>query len=167
MESRDWQVDMNGCKGLPPAPWSWIETDNGELVFGSEEMIFDGLLGGDVNKEKFFRFMINAPEALPYWLQQYAAEKERVIKAEQEIEHLKQTSTISYIQKKRRDHDREATMLVEEVIKLEKREQKLKEAINEALKWTWYHGEANMKEIEEGLQETMETLYPLEREDNK
>ncbi|QYK68288.1 hypothetical protein [Paenibacillus sp. S02] len=78
---RNWQEDMNGCAGLPPTPWAWVETDEGEwiedsnqeIVIGSEcEYIFDDLLGGNVRKEAFMRFMINAPEALPYWLQQYA-----------------------------------------------------------------------------------------------
>lgn len=82
MTERNWQEDMNGCTGLPPTPWAWVETDigewiedsNQEIVIGSEdEYIFDDLLGPNVKKEAFMRFMINAPEALSYWLQQYAA----------------------------------------------------------------------------------------------
>ncbi|APB75607.1 MULTISPECIES: hypothetical protein [Paenibacillus] len=80
---RNWQEDMNGCAGLPPTPWTWVETDEAEwiedskqeIVIGSEfEYIFDDLLGPNVRKEAFMRFMINAPEALPYWLQQYDIE---------------------------------------------------------------------------------------------
>ncbi|MNT21046.1 hypothetical protein D3C72_1563690 [compost metagenome] len=82
--SRDWQKDMDGCVGLPPTPWQWAETDTHEwiedahqkLVFGGEMSFWDWI-GGDVELEKLFRFFINAPEALSYWLQQYAAEKER------------------------------------------------------------------------------------------
>ncbi|MGR6764470.1 hypothetical protein ACU1JV_21955 [Paenibacillus sp. T2-29] len=93
MTERNWQEDMNGCTGLPPTPWAWVETEeaewiedsNQEIVIGSEfEYIFDDLLGPNVRKEAFMRFMINAPEALPYWLQQYAAlerEYERFRKA--------------------------------------------------------------------------------------
>ncbi|MEC0089354.1 hypothetical protein [Paenibacillus macquariensis] len=51
-------------------------------------------------------------------------------------------------------------------IMAEEREQKLKEAIKEALKWTWYHGEANMLEIENGLEGTLDTLYPLDKEES-
>ncbi|WP_339245861.1 hypothetical protein NST58_01650 [Paenibacillus sp. FSL R10-2796] len=40
------------------------------------------------------------------------------------------------------------------------REQQLKEAIEEALKWTWYHGEANMTEIDAVLNDILSTLYP-------
>ncbi|MHB0944598.1 hypothetical protein ACYCSU_23915 [Paenibacillus sp. ALE1] len=76
---RNWQEDMNGCAGLPPTPWAWVSTEeaewiedsNQEIVIGSEdEYIFDDLLGPNVKKEAFMRFMINAPEALPYWLQE-------------------------------------------------------------------------------------------------
>ncbi|WP_348624251.1 hypothetical protein ABFT51_03305 [Paenibacillus peoriae] len=93
MTERNWQEDMNGCAGLPPTPWAWVSTEeaewiedsNQEIVIGSEfEYIFDDLLGPNVRKEAFMRFMINAPEALPYWLQQYAAlerEYERFQKA--------------------------------------------------------------------------------------
>ncbi|MEK3849896.1 MULTISPECIES: hypothetical protein [Paenibacillus] len=81
---RSWQEDMNGCAGLPPTPWAWVSTEeaewiedsNQEIVIGSEfEYIFDDLLGPNVRKEAFMRFVINAPEALPYWLQE--AEKWR------------------------------------------------------------------------------------------
>ncbi|MEK5089068.1 hypothetical protein MKY98_19390 [Paenibacillus sp. FSL M8-0228] len=80
---RNWQEDMNGCTGLPPTPWAWVSTEEAEwiedskqeIVIGSEfEYIFDDLLGPNVRKEAFMRFMINAPEALPYWLQQYDVE---------------------------------------------------------------------------------------------
>lgn len=40
------------------------------------------------------------------------------------------------------------------------REQRLKEAVEEALKWTWYHGEANMTEIDTVLNDILATLYP-------
>ncbi|MEK5178235.1 hypothetical protein [Paenibacillus odorifer] len=40
------------------------------------------------------------------------------------------------------------------------RERQLKEAIEEALKWTWYHGEANMVEIDTVLNDILATLYP-------
>jgi hypothetical protein len=94
VEQRNWQEDMNGCAGLPPTPWAWVSTEeaewiedsNQEIVIGSEdEYIFDDLLGGNVRKEAFMRFMINAPEALPYWLQQYAA-------LEREYERFQQVS---------------------------------------------------------------------------
>ncbi|MNH66494.1 hypothetical protein D3C73_185250 [compost metagenome] len=86
---RNWKEDMEGCQGLPPTPWQWIETDtlewiedaNKKLVFGGEISFWDWI-GGNVNLEKLFRFFITAPEALPYWLQQYAVEKERADKAE-------------------------------------------------------------------------------------
>jgi hypothetical protein len=42
----------------------------------------------------------------------------------------------------------------------EQRERQLKEAIEEALKWTWYHGEANMTEIDAVLNDILATLYP-------
>jgi hypothetical protein len=82
-KQRNWQEDMNGCAGLPPTPWAWVSTEeaewiedsNQEIVIGSEEeYIFDDLLGPNVRKEAFMRFVINAPEALPYWLQQYDVE---------------------------------------------------------------------------------------------
>ncbi|MEK3674624.1 hypothetical protein [Paenibacillus sp. FSL R10-2771] len=40
------------------------------------------------------------------------------------------------------------------------REQRLKEAIENALKWTWYHSEANMVEIDTVLNDILDTLYP-------
>ncbi|MBY3621274.1 hypothetical protein HGO21_17120 [Acinetobacter sp. CUI P1] len=42
----------------------------------------------------------------------------------------------------------------------EQRERQLKKAIEEALKWTWYHGEANMTEIDAVLNDILATLYP-------
>ncbi|MGG3278884.1 hypothetical protein [Paenibacillus solani] len=90
---RDWQKDMNGCQGLPPTPWQWVETDtmewiedaNQKLVFGGEMSFWDWV-GGNVEAEKLFRFFINAPDALPYWLQQYATEKERADKLQEALE---------------------------------------------------------------------------------
>ncbi|OME55585.1 hypothetical protein BSK59_14020 [Paenibacillus odorifer] len=40
------------------------------------------------------------------------------------------------------------------------RERQLVEAIENALKWTWYHSEANMTEIDTVLNDILSTLYP-------
>ncbi|MDQ0091647.1 hypothetical protein J2T12_005087 [Paenibacillus anaericanus] len=95
-------------------------------------------------------FLPILPDIGLYWLQQYANMKD----SKQTYRKVAQKYSRKYRAEKERAD------------KAEEREQKLKEALEEALKWTWYHGEANMKEIEEGLQETMETMYHLDKEED-
>lgn len=125
MTERDWQEDMKGCEGLPPTPWQWVETDTREwiedatqkLVFGGEISFWDWI-GGDVNLEKLFRFFINAPEALPYWLREAATWKAKAYEAE-----VKSASAEAR-EKKLRELMQDAIQFIEDVTPTESAEER-------------------------------------------
>lgn len=95
---RDWNKDMEGCKGLPPTPWTWEENEtgewfkdaNGNTVIGGEGSFWDWV-GGNIKVEKLFRFLLNSPEALPYWMKAYAAEANEVSYWKGEAESARET----------------------------------------------------------------------------
>lgn len=80
--------------------------------------------------------------------------------AEARIKELENSARFELIRHIRTEADRKEYLLAEEIIRLEAREQRLKEAIDHALKWTWYSSEANMTEIDTVLSEVFCTLYP-------
>jgi len=76
---------------------------------------------------------------LRYWKGQYAAEKERADKLQVELSEYTESHWKAF-----------------------DREKKLREAIEEALSWTWGCGENNMTEVKSILQSS---IYPLEKEE--
>ncbi|MEK4456860.1 MULTISPECIES: hypothetical protein [unclassified Paenibacillus] len=174
---RNWQEDMNGCAGLPPTPWTWVETDEAEwiedskqeIVIGSEfEYIFDDLLGPNVRKEAFMRFMINAPEALPYWLQQYDIELRGRIRwsevakglgddlkqaetliqqKDAEIAELKLSKRFELIREIRAKAERDLYALAEECIRLEKDLAAARKTIDD-LKKAQVHDEPDLTHVQ-------------------
>jgi hypothetical protein len=135
MTQRDWQKDMELCKGfLEDSGWS------------RRDLIAD------------------QPQMSMYWLQEAKRLQESLNIAHMAYEGLQEdcvsrgeyaamlgkltTMTVSRNEEKARADAAEA------------REQRLKEAIDHALKWTWYSSEANMTEIDTVLSEVFCTLYP-------
>jgi hypothetical protein len=131
---------MDGCAGLPQTPWTWLENDYGEwfkdandkTVIGGGELSFWDFTGGDVDVEKLFRFFLNAPEALPYWLQEAKVYKQSY------------DAVLALLNKEQVDHS---------ITK--DREQQLKEAYMKIIKYMPRH-------VQEcyGFDTFLSTLYP-------
>ncbi|MDQ0494046.1 hypothetical protein [Paenibacillus brasilensis] len=167
MTERNWQEDMNGCTGLPPTPWAWVSTEeaewiedsNQEIVIGSEdEYIFDDLLGPNVRKEAFMRFMINAPEALPYWLQQ-------VMKLEKELEESELVNWMRECKLATERHaaaDRDRTGAYKALEQAERRK-RIEEEKNEILKNNIKVISDNLKQAESLIQQKDAEIAELKR----
>lgn len=118
---RDWQEDMKMCEKASPEPWRVEQLE----YMGNRGMIQETVIDGvtsEIYNEEDARFISEARQALPYWLQQYAVWKVKAHEAEF-------------------------------------REKKLREAIEEALSWTWDCAEGNMLEVSSILHSS---LYPEE-----
>lgn len=79
---REWQEDMKMCEKASPEPWRVEQLEymgNRGMV---QETVIDGVTS-EIYNEEDARFIAEAREALPYWLQQYAAEKARGDKLDQ------------------------------------------------------------------------------------
>lgn len=128
---RDWQEDKN------------------EL-----DLFMDGWFPGGASntRDAVLAFFYFAKEALPYYHQQYAAEKERADKLEERNKALIAAVTA----------DANGTFRCVEEARAEAaetREKKLRKAIEEALSWTWDCAEGNMLEVRDIL---TASLYPEE-----
>ncbi|WP_433943486.1 hypothetical protein [Paenibacillus sp. SN-8-1] len=81
--SRDWQKDMSMCKEATESPDMCIgdtEVFSEYVEVGGEQVLI-----GRFNKTEDALFFCEAHEALPYWLQKYAAEKARADKLSEAI----------------------------------------------------------------------------------
>ncbi|MNO32218.1 hypothetical protein D3C76_222020 [compost metagenome] len=150
---RDWQEDMKMCEKASPEPWRVEQLE----YMGNRGMIQETVIDGvtsEIYNEEDARFIAEAREALPHWLQQYAAEKERADKLEERNKALMAAVTA----------DANGTFRCVEEARAEAaetREKKLREAIEEALSWTWDCAEGNMLEVRDIL---TASLYPKEEE---
>lgn len=78
---RDWQEDMKMCEKASPEPWSVDQLEymgNRGMV---QETVIDGVTS-EIYNEEDARFISEARQALPYWLQQYAVWKVKAHEAE-------------------------------------------------------------------------------------
>ncbi|HBS44698.1 MAG TPA: hypothetical protein DEA91_10015, partial [Paenibacillus sp.] len=149
MTQRDWQKDMEMCEAATPGVWmadevsrTWYGDRVGYFVMG--EHFTDNNDGGIYGGGTFLRFedakfAAKAHAALPYWLQEAKELQEIVSGRGRELLRLR--SLLGGL-------NDELTATEDHADAAEQRERQLKEAIEEALKWTWYHGEANMTEID-------------------
>ncbi|MFD2703839.1 hypothetical protein ACFSVM_25750 [Paenibacillus shunpengii] len=92
--SRDWHKDMRMCEKASEGPWHFTDTEDVWMLFGG----FNGhmqLIKAPKNSSAYAEywpesddavFISETRTALPYWLQQFATEKERADKAEAEAE---------------------------------------------------------------------------------
>lgn len=134
---RDWQEDMKMCEKASPEPWRVEQLEymgNRGMV---QETVIDGVTS-EIYNEEDARFIAEAREALPYWLQQYAAEKERADKLQTELSEYTEANWKAF-----------------------EREKKLREAIEEEINCHILLG--TYKRADE-LRELLVSLYPKEEE---
>lgn len=137
--SRDWQKDMEMCSSLEGEEW---------MNEGTQLEEYDRWRGTGVryiatfDREEEAMIVADIREALPYWLQQYAAEKERADRMERRAERYKNLFL----------------NLNDDLNTVEAREQKLREAMEWAMKYI--DGESYTTAY--SLLES--TLYPKEEE---
>lgn len=114
--------------------------------------------------------------ALKYWLQKYAdesnsvcfwkgehdKEKARAEAAEARVKELEDSRRFEFIGKLRRDAAEKETLLAEEIIRLEAREQRLKEAAEKVseIYGSDYTDEEAVNAINDMFLELLSTLYP-------
>lgn len=98
-------------------------------------------------------------EAYRYWQDQATAEKERADRLESELETA--YNEVEKLQKEYARLDETAASDYDQLTAAEAREKKLREAIEQALSWTWDCGENNMFEVISILQSA---IHPLEKE---
>lgn len=78
---RDWQEDMKMCEKASPEPWRVEQLE----YMGNRGMIQETVIDGvtsEIYNEEDARFIAEAREALPHWLQQYAVWKAKAYEAE-------------------------------------------------------------------------------------
>lgn len=132
-EVRDWLKDMELCEKYSDEIWSALP--DGSLFIRKGNQLTTYWDSGRENAVKEYR------QALPYWLQQYAAEKEHadtLLGANQ--------------------------MYQFELAESLGREAKLREAIEEALSWALNCGEYTVAEVIAILRGVLESLYSEEGE---
>ncbi|MEK4355172.1 hypothetical protein MKX41_30755 [Paenibacillus sp. FSL R5-0475] len=155
MTQRDWQKDMESCLKLKE--WhenDWMTgTEEGTGIWIIHEVMPDEPCQyvAECENELVVDFIMTAHEALPYWLQEAKTLQEIASGRGREVLRLR--SLLGGL-------NDELTATEARADAAEQRERQLKEAIEEALKWTWYHGEANMTEIDAVLNDILATLYP-------
>lgn len=140
---RNWQEDMKLCQKA---------TGELDMIRGEKQVFtqcgFEDQRVADFEKEEDAIFMIEAREALPYWIKQSQKEKERADQARErhaaasrdrdavykkleeaesiiqqkdaEIERLKQSKRFELIRKIRKKADEDTYVLAEECVRLEK-----------------------------------------------
>lgn len=148
-DKRVWHKDMELCQSLN----DWYEgewqagQEDGSRIIEIYEIVPDEPFNfvAECDSDLTTNFIMESRKALPYWLQQYAAEKERADKEAGQAELWRE-----YVRKSNLELEAE-----------EAREKKLREAIEEALSWTWDCGENNMTEVISILRSA---IYPLEKE---
>ncbi|ASA20925.1 hypothetical protein [Paenibacillus donghaensis] len=146
---RDWQKDMEMCEAATRGPWKVFkgvsETLIGTAYDHTQMKGPDSIVGHAISahgdyvyiRENDAKLLAEARTALPYWLQEAKIYKQSY-----------EATLTAYTAEKARAEAAEA------------REQRLKEAIENALKWTWCSSEANMSEIDTVLNDILSTLYP-------
>lgn len=103
-------------------------------------------------------------KALEYWLQQYAAENARADQAELLIDNLGGGDRYKYIRHVRKELEDKIAQLAEHIIEVEAREQKLREAIDKAIReYGLWHDEGSAANVMvEILHNAVSSLYPKE-----
>lgn len=129
--SRDWHEDMQMCEKVTPGPWEWHQVDattSHIRQVETKEKIPVSCADGDL--------MIEAPDALPYWLRQYAHEanearywREHAATVKEALARLQ----CDYQADKQRFHDR-ARELSEE----KERVKELEQALDKPRSHLWF-----------------------------
>lgn len=161
MNKRDWQADMDTWKAATEGPevcegddtvWSQYVDENGAGIFIAKfERPEDAL------------FYCEAYDALPYWLQQYVAEKARADIAELAYKGLAENAVsrgeYDSLLKKHTAMTKEYWEQKERADQAEAREQMLREAIEEAISRSWGGEMSSLLDIKNALKAS---LYPKE-----
>lgn len=139
-EVRDWHKDMELCQQLNEwyeHPWQ-AGQEEGTRVIEIYEIIPDEPCNfvAECDSDLTTNFIMESRQALPYWLQQYAAEKEQ---AELWREHVRKTNL--------------------ELETVEAREKKLREAIEETI-----NEALTLDDAIAFLNSVLASLYPKEEE---
>ncbi|MEC0241997.1 hypothetical protein P4H66_19525 [Paenibacillus dokdonensis] len=156
-DKRDWQADMPIKRGN-----SVRLTDGTIHEISSIQHVHDRyqLVGVSGWQYGIDQLKVEQPHAAyRYWQDKAAAERERAHQAELLIDNLGGGDRYRYIRHVRKELEDQITLLVEHIIEVEAREQKLKEAIEQSM-------ELGMLEYApytyEHFEETLSTLYPKE-----
>lgn len=128
---RDWSKDMELCEKATPGPWEWHQVDENNSHIRqveTKEIIPVSCADGDL--------MTEAPEALPYWLRQYAHEANEACFWKGQAEISKEALArlqCDYQADKQRFHDR-ARELSEE----KERVKELEQALDKPRSHLWF-----------------------------
>lgn len=163
-EVRDWQKDMELCQSLN----DWYEgewqagQEDGSRIIEIYEIVPDEPFNfvAECDSDLTTEFVMESRKALPYWLVQAAEWKAEAAKTEIKAAAEKERADKEAGQAELwREYVRKSNLELEAT---EAREKKLREAIEEALSWTWDCGENNMTEVISILRSA---IYPLEKEE--